>query len=103
MNMCPHPNYRVCYDTRPKVITLLYILCMYLKIPIYIVGFPTIYTFILLNCFLCLFSFSFDPTERTTFWVMFIGGAFAILPLWSVNQTAVQRFLSAKSLKEAQR
>ena len=50
-----------------------------------------------------MFSFSFDPTERTTFWVMFIGGAFAILPLWSVNQTAVQRFLSAKSLKEAQR
>ncbi|XP_028405437.1 sodium-dependent multivitamin transporter-like [Dendronephthya gigantea] len=48
-------------------------------------------------------SFSFDPKERTTFWVMFIGGAFAILPLWSVNQTAVQRFLSAKSLKDAQR
>jgi uncharacterized sodium:solute symporter family permease YidK len=53
--------------------------------------------------FLSLFSFSFDPKERTTFWVMFIGGAFAILPLWSVNQTAVQRFLSAKSLKDAQR
>ncbi|XP_046853623.1 sodium-dependent multivitamin transporter-like [Xenia sp. Carnegie-2017] len=48
-------------------------------------------------------SFSFDPTERTTFWAMFIGGAFAILPLWSVNQTAVQRFLSSKSLKDAQR
>lgn len=48
-------------------------------------------------------SFSVDPTERTTFWVMLIGGAFGILPLWSVNQTAVQRFLSAKSLKDAQR
>ena len=46
-------------------------------------------------------SFNPDPTQRLSIWSLIIGGAFGLFPLWAVNQTAVQRFLAAKSNKEA--
>ena len=48
-------------------------------------------------------SFSLDPTHRDTFWAFFIGGTFQMLPVYATNQTAVQRFLTSKSFKSAQR
>ena len=42
-----------------------------------------------------------DPTQRLSIWTLVIGGAFGLFPLWAVNQTAVQRFLAAKSNKQA--
>ncbi|XP_048587926.1 sodium-coupled monocarboxylate transporter 1 isoform X2 [Nematostella vectensis] len=48
-------------------------------------------------------DFNPDPTQRLSIWSLMIGGAFGLFPLWAVNQTAVQRFLSAKSDKEAKR
>ncbi|XP_071507609.1 sodium-dependent multivitamin transporter-like [Diadema antillarum] len=44
-----------------------------------------------------------DPTQRLTLWALVIGGAFSSLPSWAVSQTAVQRFLTSKSLKDAKR
>jgi len=49
------------------------------------------------------YSFSVDPTRRDTFWAFVIGGAFQMLPVYATNQTAVQRFLTSKSFKSAQR
>lgn len=53
------------------------------------------------NFFLCFYSLNPDPTQRLSIWSLIIGGAFGLFPLWAVNQTAVQRFLAAKSNKEA--
>jgi len=50
-----------------------------------------------------VFDFNPDPRVRNTFWTLSIGGAFTAMPVWTVSQTAVQRFLSAKSAKTAQR
>ncbi|PFX33363.1 sodium-coupled monocarboxylate transporter 1-like isoform X1 [Stylophora pistillata] len=49
------------------------------------------------------FDFSIDPTHRSTLWVFLIGGAFQMLPVYATNQTAVQRFLTSRSFKSAQR
>ncbi|KAL9971857.1 hypothetical protein ACROYT_G018069 [Oculina patagonica] len=49
------------------------------------------------------FDFSIDPTSRNTFWVFVLGGAFQMLPVYATNQTAVQRFLTSRSFKSAQR
>ncbi|XP_030840353.1 sodium-dependent multivitamin transporter isoform X1 [Strongylocentrotus purpuratus] len=49
------------------------------------------------------FEPSADLTQRETFWGLLIGGAFNSLPLWAVSQTAVQRFLTSKTLKDAKR
>lgn len=49
------------------------------------------------------FDFNPDPTVRNTFWTLTIGGALTALPVWSVSQTAVQRFLAIKNVKDAQR
>lgn len=60
----------------------------------------------LINIYLIIssvFSFNPDPTQRLSVWSLIIGGAFGLFPLWAVNQTAVQRFLTAKSNKEAKR
>ncbi|EDO40314.1 predicted protein, partial [Nematostella vectensis] len=40
------------------------------------------------------FDFNPDPKVRNTFWTLTIGGAFTAMPVWTVSQTAVQRFLS---------
>ena len=50
-----------------------------------------------------VFDFNPDPRIRNTFWTLSIGGAFTAMPVWTVSQTAVQRFLSAKSLRTTQR
>lgn len=44
-----------------------------------------------------------DPTERHTFWTLGVGGVFLMLSLYGSNQSQVQRYLSAKSEKEAVR
>jgi len=47
------------------------------------------------------FDFNPDPKVRNTFWTLTIGGAFTAMPVWTVSQTAVQRFLAIRSLKDA--
>ena len=59
--------------------------------------------FLLIKFFYIGISFNPDPTQRLSIWSLVIGGAFGLFPLWAVNQTAVQRFLAAKSDKEAKR
>lgn len=49
------------------------------------------------------FSLNPDPTERHTFWTLAVGGVFLMLSLYGVNQAQVQRYLSARSEKEAVR
>lgn len=44
-----------------------------------------------------------DPTERHTFWTLGVGGVFLMLSLYGVNQAQVQRYLSARSEREAVR
>ncbi|KAK5858020.1 hypothetical protein PBY51_011221 [Eleginops maclovinus] len=44
-----------------------------------------------------------DPTERHTFWTLGVGGVFLMLSLYGVNQSQVQRYLSARSEREAVR
>ncbi|XP_033097477.1 sodium-dependent multivitamin transporter-like [Anneissia japonica] len=44
-----------------------------------------------------------NPLMRLNIWSVVIGGTFTALPIWAVSQTAVQRFLTAKDLKGAQR
>ena len=46
------------------------------------------------------FSFSFD--NRYTFWSGIIGGSFLALSYFGTDQSQVQRYLSARSLKESQ-
>ena len=48
-------------------------------------------------------SCSFDPTVRITLWGLVIGSAFMTLVQMATDQVSVQRYLSAKSLREAQR
>ncbi|XP_029284020.1 solute carrier family 5 member 6 [Cottoperca gobio] len=42
-----------------------------------------------------------DPTERHTFWTLGVGGVFLMLSLYGVNQAQVQRYLSARTEREA--
>ena len=63
--------------------------------------FSTFYILHVQLFFLCFYSLNPDPTQRLSIWSLIIGGAFGLFPLWAVNQTAVQRFLAAKSNKEA--
>ncbi|KAM4540534.1 solute carrier family 5 member 6 [Fundulus diaphanus] len=44
-----------------------------------------------------------DPTERHTFWTLGVGGVFLMLSLYGVNQAQVQRYLSARTEREAVR
>ena len=48
-------------------------------------------------------SFSFDPHERITFWAAIIGGSFLSLVQMATDQVSVQRYLTAGSLRDAQR
>ncbi len=48
-------------------------------------------------------SLSFDPRERVTLWGVIIGGAFLNLVQMATDQVSVQRYLTATSLREAQR
>lgn len=49
------------------------------------------------------FSFSPDPTVRHTWFTLIIGGGITFLTLYAVNQTQVQRYLTVKDLKTAQK
>ena len=51
----------------------------------------------------CGFSFNPDPTERVSFWAAVIGGGINALPVFVASQICVQRFMTAKSLKESQK
>ncbi|XP_027525280.1 sodium-dependent multivitamin transporter [Corapipo altera] len=42
-----------------------------------------------------------NPLERHTFWTLAMGGVFMMLSLYGVNQAQVQRYLSARSEREA--
>ncbi|RMB94054.1 hypothetical protein DUI87_29507 [Hirundo rustica rustica] len=42
-----------------------------------------------------------NPLERHTFWSLSVGGIFMMLSLYGVNQAQVQRYLSARSEREA--
>jgi SSS family transporter len=48
-------------------------------------------------------SLSLDPTVRVTLWGLVIGAAFMHLVQMATDQVSVQRYLSARSLKAAQR
>lgn len=48
-------------------------------------------------------SFSLDPTIRVTLWGLIIGGAFANLVQMATDQVSVQRYLTARDIKTAQR
>ncbi len=48
-------------------------------------------------------SFSFDPHVRVTLWAAMIGGTFLNLVQMATDQVSVQRYLSAGSLRDAQR
>uniref|UniRef100_A0A2C9JP75 Sodium-coupled monocarboxylate transporter 1 n=1 Tax=Biomphalaria glabrata TaxID=6526 RepID=A0A2C9JP75_BIOGL len=47
------------------------------------------------------FNFDFDPRVRHTFWALLIGIFFIWLPPYTVDQQMVQRFSSARSLRDA--
>jgi sodium-coupled monocarboxylate transporter 8/12 len=48
-------------------------------------------------------SFSFDPNVRLTLWGMLLGGAVINLVQMATDQVSVQRYLTARSMREAQR
>ena len=48
-------------------------------------------------------NLSFDPTVRVTLWGLLLGGAFMNLVQMATDQVSVQRYLTATSLKTAQR
>lgn len=48
-----------------------------------------------------IFRFDLDPHERHTFWALTIGSYFVWLAPYTVDQQMVQRFSSARSLKDA--
>lgn len=50
-----------------------------------------------------LWNFDSDPTVRHTWFTLIIGGMFTYLTLYAVNQTQIQRMMTSKSLKEAQK
>lgn len=51
----------------------------------------------------CFPSFNPDPTIQYTFWTLSIGGALTAMPVWTVSQTAVQRYMSVKMVSLARR
>lgn len=48
-------------------------------------------------------SFNLDPTERNTFWNLFIGGTFFWTSTNATNQNMIQRYLSLPSLRAARK
>jgi SSS family solute:Na+ symporter len=47
-------------------------------------------------------DFSFDPEKRYTIWTGLAGGLFLFLSYFGTDQSQVQRYLSAKSIRESQ-
>lgn len=50
-----------------------------------------------------MLNFNPDPTERHSWFTLILGGGITFLSLYAVNQTQVQRYLTVKDLKAAQR
>ncbi|KAK4878987.1 hypothetical protein RN001_007133 [Aquatica leii] len=50
-----------------------------------------------------LLNFDIDPTVRHSWFSLIIGGGITFLSLYAVNQTQVQRYLTVKDLKTAQK
>ena len=50
-----------------------------------------------------VFSFSPDPTARTTFWTQSLGGTTVHLCMYAASQTQIQKFLSIAKVKDAQK
>lgn len=50
-----------------------------------------------------LLNFDIDPTVRHTWFTLILGGGVTYLSLYGVNQTQVQRYLTVKDLKTAQK
>ncbi|KAF5294065.1 hypothetical protein FQA39_LY13539 [Lamprigera yunnana] len=50
-----------------------------------------------------LLNFEIDPTVRHSWFSLIIGGGITFLSLYAVNQTQVQRYLTVKDLKTAQK
>ncbi|KAK9879608.1 hypothetical protein WA026_006672 [Henosepilachna vigintioctopunctata] len=50
-----------------------------------------------------ILDFSIDPTVRHSWFSLIIGGGVTFLSLYAVNQTQVQRYLTVKDLKTAQK
>lgn len=50
-----------------------------------------------------IFSLNPDPTIRHTWFSLIIGGGVTFLSLYAVNQTQIQRYLTVKDLKQAQK
>ncbi|KAM7387995.1 hypothetical protein PAMP_024199 [Pampus punctatissimus] len=48
-------------------------------------------------------SFDVDPLQRYTFWSLSVGGSLVWLSMYGVNQAQVQRYISCRSEREAQR
>ncbi len=49
-----------------------------------------------------ILNFSFDPSNRYTFWSGITGGLFLALSYFGTDQSQVQRYLSGKSIRESQ-
>ncbi len=47
-------------------------------------------------------NFSFDPSDRYTFWSGITGGLFLALAYFGTDQSQVQRYLSGKSIRQSQ-
>ncbi|XP_063953967.1 sodium-dependent multivitamin transporter-like [Lytechinus pictus] len=66
-------------------------------------GFDYVWEYNKQNGHLNFWWFSLDPTVRITFWGSTIGAGFSGLTQYAVSQIAIQRFLTAKSIKHARR
>ena len=57
----------------------------------------------MLPILMCVFSWNPNPTERMSIWSCIIGGGINALPVFVASQISVQRFMTAKSLKDSQK
>lgn len=49
------------------------------------------------------FDFNPDPRVRNTFWSLTIGFTITLVPVWSLNQCFIQRYLAVKTLRDAKK
>lgn len=66
-------------------------------------GFGYIWQVTLANDKLTMFDWTWDPFARLSTWAVLVGGLFSILAQYGTDQVAIQRYLSSKSKKEAER
>lgn len=66
-------------------------------------GLPVIWDVAAQNNKLKMFDFRWDPTLRLSFMAVIFGGFFRILASYTVDQVAIQRYLSTTDVREARR